>query len=46
VVLKMYRCERFNVECHMDPNIGTTTDKERTDTPYRESLPTSSGPRR
>ncbi len=22
---KMYRYERFNVECHMDPNIGKTT---------------------
>jgi hypothetical protein len=33
---KRYRYERFNVECHMDPNIGKETDKERTVSPlYR-----------
>ena len=42
----MYRYERFNVECHMDPNIGKATDKERTVTPCKESLPTSRGPHR
>jgi hypothetical protein len=30
----------------MDPNIGKTTDKERTVTPWKESLPTSCGPHR
>ncbi len=28
---KMDRYERFNVECHVDPNIGNSTGKERTD---------------
>ena len=43
---KRYRYERFNVECHMDPNIGKATGKERTVTPCKESLPTSRGPHR
>ncbi len=43
---KKYRYERFNVECHMDPNIGKATGKERTVTPCKESLPTSRGPHR
>ena len=43
---KMYRYERFNVECHMDPNIGKATGKERTVAPCKESLPTSRGPHR
>ena len=30
----------------MDPNIGKATDKERTVTPCKESLPTSRGPHR
>ncbi len=30
----------------MDPNIGKATGKERTVTPYKESLPTSCGPHR
>ena len=42
----MYRYERFNVECHIDPNIGKETDKERTVAPCKESLPTSRGPHR
>jgi hypothetical protein len=42
----MYRYERFNVECHMDPNIGKATGKERTVSPCKESLPTSRGPHR
>jgi hypothetical protein len=42
----MHRYERFKVECHMDPNIGNTTGKERTVTPCKESLPTSRGPHR
>ena len=42
----MYRYERFNVECHMDPNIGKATGKERTVSPCKESLPTSCGPHR
>ena len=42
----MYRYERFNVECHMDPNIGKATDRERTVTPCKESLSTSRGPHR
>ena len=42
----MYRYERFNVECHMDPNIGKATGKERTVAPCKESLPTSRGPHR
>ena len=43
---KRYRYERFNVECHMDPNIGKATGKERTVAPCKESLPTSRGPHR
>ncbi len=43
---EMYRYERFNVECHLDPNIGKETVKERTVTPCKESLPTSRGPHR
>ena len=43
---KMYRHERFNVECHMDPNIGKATGKGRTVAPCKESLPTSCGPHR
>jgi hypothetical protein len=43
---KMYRYEGFNVECHMDPNIGKSTLKGRTVPPYRESIPTSRGPHR
>ena len=42
----MYRYERFNVECHMDPNIGKATGKERTVAPCKESRPTSCGPHR
>jgi hypothetical protein len=45
----MYRYERFNVdtvECHIDPNIGKATGKERTVAPCKESLPTSCGPHR
>ena len=42
----MYRYERFNVECHMDPNIGKANGKERTVSPCKESLPTSRGPQR
>jgi hypothetical protein len=42
----MYRYQRFNVECHMDPNIGKATGKERTVAPCKESLPTSCGPHR
>ena len=42
----MYRYERFNVEYHMDPNIGKATGKERTVAPCKESLPTSRGPHR
>ena len=30
----------------MDPNIGKETDKERTVSPYKESLPTSCCPHR
>ncbi len=30
----------------MDPNIGKSTDKERTVSPCKESLPTSCGPHR
>ena len=41
---KRYRYERFNVECHMDPNIGKATGKERTVALCKESLPTSRGP--
>ncbi len=44
--VKRYRYERFNVECHMDPNIGKSTDRERTVAPCKESLPTSCGPHR
>ena len=36
-----FRYESCNVECHMDPNIGKATGKERTVTPCKESLPTS-----
>jgi len=43
---KRYRYERFNVECHMDPNIGKATGRERTVAPCKESLPTSRGPHR
>ena len=43
---KKYRYERFNVEFHMDHNIGKATVKERTVSPCKESLPTSSGPHR
>jgi hypothetical protein len=42
---KWYRYERFNVECHIDPNIVKATGKERTVTPYKESL-TLCGPHR
>jgi hypothetical protein len=38
---KRYRYERFNVECHKDPNIGKATVRERNVAPYKESLPTS-----
>jgi hypothetical protein len=42
-----FRYEVFNVECHMDPNIGKTTiGKERTVAECKESLPTSRGPHR
>jgi hypothetical protein len=42
-----FRYEPFNVECHIDPNIGTTTiGKERTVATCKESLPTSCGPHR
>ena len=41
-----YRYIRFNVECHMDHNIGKVTNKERTFTPYEETLLTSWGPRK
>jgi hypothetical protein len=43
---KRYRYERFNVECHMDPNIGKATGRERTVAQCKESLPTSRGPHR
>ena len=43
---KRYRYERFNVECHMDPNIGKAIGKERTVAECKESLPTSRGPHR
>ncbi len=37
----------FNVECHMDPDIGKATiGKERTVAACKESLPTSCGPHR
>ena len=37
-----FRYESFNVECHMDPNIGKATiGKERTVAACKESLPTS-----
>ena len=42
-----FRYEAFNVECHMDPNIGKATiGKERTVAACKESLPTSRGPHR
>ena len=42
-----FRYEAFNVECHMDPNIGKATiGKERTIAACKESLPTSRGPHR
>ncbi len=42
-----FRYEAFNVECHMDPNIGKATiGKERTVATCKESLPTSRGPHR
>ncbi len=42
-----FRYEEFNVECHMDPNIGKATiGKERTVAACKESLPTSRGPHR
>ncbi len=42
-----FRYEAFNVECHMDPNIGKATiGKERTAAACKESLPTSCGPHR
>ena len=42
-----FRYESFNVECHMDPNIGKATiGKERTVAACKESLPTSRGPHR
>jgi len=42
-----FRYAVFNVECHMDPNIGKATiGKERTVGPCKESLPTSRGPHR
>ena len=42
-----FRYESFNVECHMDPNIGKgTIGKERTVAGCKESLPTSRGPHR
>jgi hypothetical protein len=43
---KRYRYESFNVECHMHPNIGKATGRERTVAPCKESLPTSCGPHR
>jgi hypothetical protein len=43
---KRYRYDRFNVECHMDRNIGKSSGKERTVSPCKESLPTSCGPHR
>ncbi len=42
-----FRYQAFNVECHMDPNIGKATiGKERTVAACKESLPTSRGPHR
>ncbi len=42
-----FRYEEFNVEWHMDPNIGKASiGKERTAAACKESLPTSRGPHR